>query len=485
MRKLLFRLILGGVLFGVSKANAQGAAAESLLIFSTEQGVNKADSNTTYTIKDVFISGNSKTKDAIILRELPFTINKSYPLDVIVSRFYHAKQQLMNTGLFRDVIVSLRSLMDHDVYVQIDVEEKWYFYPIPFVRMVDDNYSELWKGSGNKLDKVNYGIRLTHDNLTGRNDKLHAYLMNGYTKQLSLEYKGLYLDKSYKWYTNIGLAYGLNREVNYMTEYNKKVPVKDPNGYMRSFSNATLELAYRPAIKSRHIFSIGYFYETVADTISKLNRNFSSSSTISYPTVGYTFAYSDVDFIPYPTKGIFGDLSLMKYGIGSAINMWQLSARTSISWPVGVNNFLNLKAVGLVKLPFKQPYITQQFLGNGNLFMQGYEDYVIDGVGGGYAKLSFHHPIINTSLRIPENTVTNKLKLFKPVPIKVFAKAFGNMGYVYNPNYVPYNQLNNKALYSAGVGLDIVAFADLIFKVEWSINQLGQNGIYLHQRETY
>ena len=71
------------------------------------------------------------------------------------------------------------------------------------------------------------------------------------------------------------------------------------------------------------------------------------------------------------------------------------------------------------------------------------------------------------------------------MPLKVYAKAFGNAGYIHNPNFSPGNDLNNRMLYSGGVGLDIVAFADLILNVEWTYNQLGQNGLYLHQRERY
>ena len=40
-------------------------------------------------------------------------------------------------------------------------------------------------------------------------------------------------------------------------------------------------------------------------------------------------------------------------------------------------------------------------------------------------------------------------------------------------------------LYSAGVGLDIIAFADLVIKIEWSFNEIGQNGLYLHQHEKF
>jgi hypothetical protein len=72
-------------------------------------------------------------------------------------------------------------------------------------------------------------------------------------------------------------------------------------------------------------------------------------------------------------------------------------------------------------------------------------------------------------------------KSLRSVPVKLYVKAFTNAGYVHNPNPSYNNELNNKMLYSTGLGVDIVLFTDTIFKIEWSFNQLGQNALYLHQ----
>jgi hypothetical protein len=40
-------------------------------------------------------------------------------------------------------------------------------------------------------------------------------------------------------------------------------------------------------------------------------------------------------------------------------------------------------------------------------------------------------------------------------------------------------------LYSGGVGIDIVTFYDIILKFEWSFNQLGENGLYLHRKSVF
>src|SRR5438105_2807759 len=77
-------------------------------LFSTEGYTSVTDSNRLFVIRDITISGNKKTQPSTILREVSFGIDQQYPLNVIVEKFYETKKQLMNTGLFRNVVVSLK-----------------------------------------------------------------------------------------------------------------------------------------------------------------------------------------------------------------------------------------------------------------------------------------------------------------------------------------------------------------------------------------
>jgi hypothetical protein len=49
------------------------------------------------------------------------------------------------------------------------------------------------------LDRVNYGAKILYNNATGNNDKFRMWLMSGYTKQVSLSYDRMYIDKQMKW----------------------------------------------------------------------------------------------------------------------------------------------------------------------------------------------------------------------------------------------------------------------------------------------
>jgi outer membrane protein assembly factor BamA len=462
-------------------ASGQNSFSDNDLVFSTGSTAPISDSVHLYTIRNITISGNRKTNPNIILREISFGIDETYSLDQIVDRFEKARKQLMNTGLFQDVVVSLKSISGYDMYVNIEVAEKWYIWPKPYLKSVDRNFHQWWSETDRSFDRINYGIKLTHNNLTGRNDKLKLSLMNGYTKQMSIQYYGLFLDNELKWSTNLGVTFGKNREVNYMTMHNKQVPLKNEDKYLRSYFSWFAQVNFRPAIKTIHTFGIGYNYEDIADTIYKLNPYFSAQpNLVRYSELFYRLSYFDVDFIPYPTRGFIGEITLKRKGFNDPVNLWQLSAKGSRTWPVKSNYFFNLTAVGMLKLPFKQPYVTNQFIGSDEQYLQGYEYYVIDGVAGGYTKATFARPLVNTFVRIP----SQRFKCLNHIPLKLYAKTFVNAGYVYNER-PGQNPLTNKLIYSGGVGLDIVTFTDFVIKIEWSFNRLGENGLYLHRRNYF
>ena len=464
------------------KASAQVSALHDAILYSTAGNtIIPTDSTTLFTIDSIVITGNNRTRESTVLRELSFKEGQKYSLSQLVAKFAETKKQLMNTGLFRDVVVSLQNLQGYNAAVKIDVKERWYIYPFPFIRMIDRSFGEWVKQQHMDLTRINYGIRIEDKNMTGRNDNLYVYLMGGYTRQVALRYNGLFLDKDMKWSANLGVSFGKNKELNYITVNNKLKALKNSDDFVVSFFQSFLEFNYRRAIKTTHTFGVAYNYQDVADTVYKLNPFFSTQRTITrYPEIRYRLVHFNTDFNPYPTKGYVADIEMTKKGFNHQLNLWQIIAKGSAYWPLSDKNFFNLAAAASLKLPFRQPYISQQLIGYNDMFMQGYEYYIIDGVVGGYTKATFSRQILNTAIHIP----SERFKVINNIPIRIYAKVYGNTGYVYNKQPGE-NELCNKMLYSGGFGLDVIAFYDFILKIDWSFNQLGQNGLYLHRKSYF
>lgn len=439
-------------------------------------------SDNIFTVREIDISGNKKTKESIILRELSFESGESYALSELVKKFEIARKQLLNTALFHEVVVALNKFEGNNVDILVAVKERWYLFPVPYIKFVDRNLNQWIVEQNAKLNRVNYGLKLIYNNVTGRNDKLNLYLINGYTKQISLSYDRPYIDKTMKWGINTGFAIGRNREVNYNTIDDKQVFFKDTNNFVRSFFKAFGEATYRPAIKTRHRFGISYTVETITDTIVTLNPSYFTNGRdrISFPEFYYLMNYIDVDYNPYPLKGYIVELYLAKKGLNNVINMWVLSAKASGSWEIAKKTYFSARIAGAIKFPFSQPYFNQRLLGYSDFFMQGYEYYVIDGVAGGYGKAFLSREILNLGFHVKRKKDVIPYR----VPFRAYAKTFVNAGYAYHPTPET-NALNNRMLYSWGVGIDIITHYDFTFKFEWSFNVIGENGLYLHRKSYF
>ncbi len=438
--------------------------------------------STIVEIGKIEITGNKKTKAFIMLREIPFKTGDTYPLDVLVEKFEEGRRQLMNTTLFHSVVIASKNFEGNKINVSVTVRERWYLFPLPYFKPVDRNLNQWIIEQKASFNRVNYGAKLLYNNVTGINDKLRFRAINGYTKQLSFSYDRLYFDKKLKWGARVSFDAGKNREINYNTVQNKQIFFKDEDAYTRRFINAYAEVTYRRAIKTRHSFGIGFTREIISDTVAALNPSYfgSGRTRIVYPEINYTMNYFDLDYIPYPTKGYAVQLSVGKKGFNKTLDLWGFEAKVSASWPLSKKTFFNLTTVGGLRLPFKQSYFTQRFLGYGDSFLQGYEYYVVDGVAGGVVRTSFTREFLNFKIKIP----AKKGKEPERIPVRIFGKIYGNTGYVHNP--VPgENFLANKMLYSGGFGIDILTFYDVTFKLEYSFNAAGQNGLFLHRKTIF
>jgi outer membrane protein assembly factor BamA len=434
-----------------------------------------------FIVRDIVISGNRKTRDNIILRELSFKSGDAYLLQDLVNKFELARQQLMNLALFHEVTVALKSFDGYKVDVAVTVRERWYLFPIPYLRPVDRNLNQWIVEQKASLDRVDYGMKLMYNNATGRNDKLRATIISGYSRQILLNYDRPYIDRKMRLGLSLGMSLGKNREMNYNTIDDKQVFIKD-KGYLRNFWRGYMELSYRKAIRTRHRLGIAYATEELADTIVKLNPDYfpGGRKKIAFPELYYFFNYTFLDYIPYPTKGYAAELYFSKKGIDKSLNSWEMGVKGSGNWPMGKKAFFSLNSFATVKLPFDQPYYNRRLLGYSSTFMQGYEYYVVDGVAGGYIKASATRRLLNFNLNFKG---TKKIAPLR-IPVNIYGRVYGNTGYIYDPQPGK-NFLANRMLFSSGIGIDIVTFYDFVFKLDWSFNQLGQNGLFFHRRSIF
>ena len=434
-----------------------------------------------FVIKDIIITGNKKTRPYIIERELPFRRGDSVSLSELVNKFERARELLVNTALFHEVVVSLKEFHGHEVYISIDVKERWYIFPVPYFKPVDRNLSE-WAKQGYGISRVNYGLKLSCYNFTGRNDRLKIWLITGYTKQFQFQYDLPYFDKALKHGIRFNFSYGTNKEVNYSTINDQQQFFKDTlsNAVLSKQYNFGLEFTYRPYIKTRNTFRLNYVYQNIDTAV--LNRNpeyFSNGLTsVSFPELSYRLEYFDVDYIPYPRKGLTGEVQLIKRGLNDKMNMWQLSYKGGKYIALTPKTSFSLQSTGLLRLPLRQAYINQRLFGYGDFYLRGLEKYVVDGVAGLMVRNTLQREILHFNILSPFNTSVQK------IPFQFYLKTYVDAGYSYNKQSID-NRLVNRLLYTGGLGIDMITLYDLVLRFEYSFNQLGQHGFFFHVKNDF
>ncbi|MEN9371041.1 MAG: hypothetical protein RLZZ64_116 [Bacteroidota bacterium] len=456
-----------------------------LLVFSQdkEEEVYQDDiilQSSKVVIRNIIITGNKKTKNYIIGREITLKKGSAYSISEILSGVQTSRQNLMNTALFVDATVNFTNWVSDSMDIYADVKERWYFFPLPYLKPIDRNLNVWIKDYDLSLDRVNYGMKFIGQNITGRNDRLNAWLINGYTQRAALRYYNPFSDNSLRHGWGFDFSYSRNRELNYDTKDNKQVFFKDQSKFIREQFYAGGLYSYREGSIVRHYVRLGVQGESIADTVTRLNPNYlgGSKQRVVYPELRYTYQYFDLNYIPYPTRGTSIEIDFLKRGFGKNVNLTQLQLRFGKYFTLPNKVYISTFAEGNIKLPFDQPFFNQSFLGYNESFMRGLEYYVVDGVAGGYIRNTIGKEIaavrFNTGLRS---------KTYNSIPFRFYIKAYGDAGYVYNKNNIMTNSLNNKLIYSGGIGLDIISIYDIVLRVEYSFNQKGENGLFIHKAD--
>ena len=437
-----------------------------------------------FIINAIFISGNKKTKAATIERELPFKKGDSVYLPELVAKFQRSRELLINTRLFNNVIVSVKSFHGYLADIQIDVTERWYIFPVPYFRPVDRNLS-AWADKNYSLSRVNYGIKFLHSNFTGRNDRLRIWLLTGYTRQLQLNYDQPASDKSLKHGFGFGVLYAALKEINISTNNNQQTfintdSLSNTGKYLFKQATASFNYFYRPALTTRHIVRLGFSYIQTDGAVAATNPKYFNNGVekIWYPEISYTLEYQKVDYTAYVLKGFMGDLNFIHRGFSSNMDLSQFTARFTNGLPLGHRFYLGFQGYGTVKLPFEQPYFNQRLFGYGDIYLRGLEKYVVDGVAGAMFRSTIRKKLFSFDIS------GGRLPSLERIPFAIYAKLFGDMGYAYNKTFTQ-NSLVNKMLYTAGAGIDVVSVYDFIFRCEYSFNQLGQPGLFFHIRNDF
>lgn len=458
-----------------------------IALFSILSSVSVYANDAVVVIDSISILGNKKTKSQIMLRELTFTKGDSVPLSTLSSILEQNRLRLMNTNLFLKAKMNIKNWTESNhVVVQIEVTENWFLFPIPIFEIADRNFNVWWKEQNHSLKRTNYGMRLTYNNLTGRRDPLSATVQMGYTPRYSFSYSLPYINKKQTLGFSASYFNAVNREVGYATEKNKIAFYKDANNFVLHRTGFSVGISHTPRLLTNFSASMGYTRNRVDSAVGlTLNRDYYLDGRLNqhYMWFAAGMSYDSRDIRPYPMHGKYFSFGFTKTGLLSTDDVNALDVSSKLAHYFTLSRKFSLETILKGKSAFirkKQPYTHMRGLGYGSDNLRGYEFYVVDGLDYFYSKNSLRYELINRSFDMRKWIKWKLLKNWVDLPLKSYLTFNFDTGFVNNPYEQETNKMANRQLYGGGIGIDIIAYYNMNWRFEYSMNHLGEKGLFFN-----
>ncbi|HMN05476.1 MAG TPA: BamA/TamA family outer membrane protein [Flavobacteriales bacterium] len=430
-----------------------------------------------FRVSGILVDGNRITKERVVLRELTFREGDTLDAAALYQQLARSRDNLMNLGLFNTAQLLPNYVGPQEVFIIITLNERWYWWPQPMVRLADPNFNTWWLTKD--LGRINFGLEFFAFNMRGRNETLVAKAQLGYSREFGLAYRVPFVDKRQRWGVQVNGGYAEQDEITLGTEDNKRILLKTPaQNIIRQWrTGATLTL--RRTHDIRHGWSFSWNDVAVRDTVVLRNPDYLApfARRMGYLAMGYTMVLDRRDSRAFPLSGSYGRLALERYGVGpQQPDVTALKATVQHSWKRGDRWSLGASLSGKTSQGTGNHYYLQEGLGYGD-HLRGYEYYVIDGQHWFLGKANVLFTLVRPRLYRVE---AMPLEAFRTFYIAVYLNAFSDQGYVADQVHAAINPLANHWQHSYGMGLDFVTSYDQVLRVEAAVNVLQETGFYLH-----
>lgn len=451
------------------------AVFKKLLLIIFVVGSFRLNAQELFCVDSIAFEGDHRTREQLMVRELNFKQHDCISEDSLSAFLRVAEQRLFNTQLFNKVKADTLSISGKKI-VSFYVDERFPIFPKPNLEFADRNFNVWWAEQRRKLNRLNLGLGILHQNVRGRREQLGLEAQVGYTQKFAVSYNMPFLDKEKKHGIGASLAILNNMELGYITDKNKLLFKRFEEGFALRQYEAAAWYSYRPKFATTHIIGFNAKYIDLHDSIAQwYNPNYLGKGRNNAVVVGlsYRLQYNGVDNWNYPLEGV------RAIGIASADHIVGAKFLPAIHWQadwyqhIGGNWYYNFILRGRKAFGKDLPYIMQKNMGYGYDEMRGYEYFVHDGTFFNVLRSNLKYKLLDQQIKLP-------VRFFRYIPVKVFMKALGDIGYTYNKT-IGNNILNNQLLYSYGIGLDIVTLYDIRIRLEYTVNKHGLSDVYIHR----
>lgn len=442
------------------------------------QSVSPAPPDSGYVVvKEIRLTGNRKTKDFIIRRELDFTEGDTLWVSTLAERIEKNRRKVFNTNLFVTADAKVDRTDPGQAIVEFDLREQWYILGFPIFQLADRNFNEWWYERNKDLSRTIYGVNLRHYNVRGRAEQLRVNLEFGFARYLEFAYRIPYIDKKRKLGVTVGVSYNTTKNLAYRTDADKLVYLKGEN-LLRERFYANVIFRRRNKYYDFQNLELRYATQSIADSVARINPNYflDGHTRQKYFLVSYGYTYDFRDKAQYPLRGFTFSAVLNRYGIlpGDDIDLTDLTVGFARYKPLGGRWYFGTAAEAKTSYPQRQPFLQTRGLGYFNDLVRGYELFTVDGQHYAYVRNTLRYQLYDKKIFLKP---LRKIRQFNTLPIEIYPNVFVDGGQSWNQ----YNKLNNSRfanhfLFGYGVGLDVVTWYNAVLRFHYAFTRDGVGG---------
>jgi outer membrane protein assembly factor BamA len=436
-------------------------------------------------VDNIHITGNKTTKDKIILNELLFKKGEFLDTTIIETIINQSRENLLNKSLFNFVTINYLVISSKLCFF-INVEERWYLWPTFMVKYEDRNFNSWLENKD--LSRITFGAGIEKYNFRGLNQKIKFKFTVGYLQNLLFTYENLYLDKKHKHSVSVNINFQKQHQISYLTQNNKLLDIKIVNNFAIRKSEILLIYKFRPNLYVTHTVFLKNQSIEISDSVYLLNNNYlGGEKKIRFIHFLYEYEINHKDNNSYPLIGYYFKFSFQKNGVligYDDVNLGYIKIQAVKFIKLDKSFYFSSQLNSKLYYPVNQPYFNVQALGY-DYFIRGYEYYVINGNLFFLNRNTLKYEVLSEKII---NLKFLPFKKFSKIHISSYLTLNFDYGFVrdFSKNNLIYkNNLTNRFLYGFGIGIDFVTYYDKVLRIEYSINDMFEKGLFFHFKSAF
>ena len=410
-------------------------------------------------VRDIIVTGNFTTKEYIVVRELELQKGTEFT----AKKYFNSLSNLLNLNLFSKVTITPVPVADNGVTLNIEVEERPYFVPVPGGGVEEGEY----------FKKLYAALTLRFDNIRGRNETLILFTRFFYNPEIRLTFRDPWFAGKSHLFTlfNTGWKKHRNQSIRALGIANGQNTIKYE---VPNFTNYITNIDIIFGKYFGRYFSIfadaGYNHLRVSEYAP--GRTFNSSGIDKFLNLGIGAGYDSRDYKYFASKGWYLHTTFTRFGIiDKLINYGRFDFESQTFIPISFSKdyyitiasrlFTSLSVGAII------PVYDHQFLGYSDNYVRGWSGKAYEGDDELTAFNEIRIPIYK-----PRYTKGSKIFFIQDVPVlrnmNLLNGLFATIIYDIGTTFDHTDRISKQRFLSgAGIGLDAVLPFGLVGRADW------------------